>query len=116
MQLRRESLQGMTLNKNAKQSTSRDTKTLTSEPRRGDGMPWQISKRIYQKEKDFKPITLDHITNEFIFIDKEDEMQDYYKPKQQAYSIPKNIESLLKQPRNGVFAQKYRGGESHYVG
>ena len=100
------------MNKHAKPSTSRDTKTLISEPRRGDGIPWQISKKVYQKARDFKPVTLDHITDEFRSIDKEDELQDYYKPKQQACSIPNNLDSLLKQPRNGVFAQKYQGGKS----
>ena len=81
-------------------------------PQRGDGIPWKTSKRVYQKTKDFKPVTLDQITDEFRSIDKEDELQDYYKPKQQASSIPNNLDSLLKQPRNGVFAQKYQRGKS----
>ena len=100
------------MSKHTKPSTSRDTKTLTSEPQRGDGIPWKTSKRVYQKAKDFKPVTLDQITDEFKSIDKEDELQDYYKPKQQASSIPNNLDSLLKQPRNGIFAQKYQRGKS----
>ena len=100
------------MNKHAKSRVILDTKTLTSGPQRGDGIPWKTSKRIYQKTKDFKPVTLDQITDEFRSIDKEDELQDYYKPKQQASSIPNNLDSLLKQPRNGVFAQKYQRGKS----
>ena len=100
------------MNQYAKSRTILDTKTLTSEPQRGDGIPWKTSKRVYQKAKDFKPVTLDQITDEFRSIDKEDELQDYYKPKQQASSIPNNLDSLLKQPRNGVFAQKYQRGKS----
>ena len=83
-----------------------------SGPQRGDGIPWKTSKRVYQKTKDFKPVTLDQITDEFRSIDKEDELQDYYKPKQQVSSIPNNLDSLLKQLRNGVFAQKYQRGKS----
>ena len=100
------------MNKYVKSRTILDTKTLTSEPQRGDGIPWKTSKRVYQKAKDFKPVTLDQITDEFRSIDKEDELKDYYKPKQQASSIPNNLDSLLKQPRNGVFAQKYQKGKS----
>ena len=100
------------MNKHAKSRVILDTKTLTSEPQRGDGIPWKTSKRVYQKAKDFKPVTLHQITDEFRSIDKEDELQDYYKPKQQASSIPNNLDSLLKQPRNGVFAQKYQRGKS----
>ena len=100
------------MNKYVKSKTILDTKTLRSEPQRGDGIPWKTSKRVYQKAKDFKPVTLDQITDEFRSIDKEDELQDYYKPKQQASSIPNNLDSLLKQPRNGVFAQKYQRGKS----
>ena len=94
------------MNKHTKSRTILDTKTLTSEPQRGDGIPWKTCKRIYQKAKDFKPVTLDHITDKFRSIDKEDELQDYYKPKQQASSILNNLDSLPKQPRNGVFSKK----------
>ena len=100
------------MNKHTKSRTILDTKTLTSEQQRGDGIPWKTCKTVYQKAKDFKSVTLDHITDEFRSIDKEDELQDYYKPKQQASSIPNNLDSLPKQPRNGVFYKKLQRGKS----
>lgn len=82
------------------------------EPRRGDGILWQVSKRVFKKAKDFKPVTHDQIVNEFISIEKEDELHDYYKPESKAPVIPISLDSLLKQPQKGIFAQKYQGGRS----
>ena len=39
--------------------------TLTSEPRRGDGIPWQPSKKGFNKKKDFEPVINDQLINEF---------------------------------------------------
>ena len=86
--------------------------TQTSEPRRGDGIPWQPSKKGFNKKKDFEPVIHDQLINEFRSIDKEDELEDYYKPKQQAFVVPKSLDGLLKPARKGVFAQKYQGGKS----
>ena len=86
--------------------------TQTSEPRRGDGVPWQPSKKVFNKKKDFEPVIHDQLINEFRSIDKEDELEDYYKPKQQAFVVPKSLDGLLKPARKGVFAQKYQGGKS----
>jgi len=54
----------------------------------------------------------DHIVNEFISIDKEDKLHDYYKPENKAPIIPISLDSLLKQPQKEIFAQKYQGGRS----
>ena len=86
--------------------------TQTSEPRRGDGIPWQPSKKGFNKKKDFEPVIHDQLINEFRSIDKEEELEDYYKPKQQAFVVPKSLDGLLKPARKGVFAQKYQGGKS----
>jgi hypothetical protein len=86
--------------------------TLTSEPRRGDGIPWQPSKKGFNKKKDFEPVIHDQLVNEFRSIDKEDELEDYYKPKQKAFVVPRSLDGLLKPARKGVFAQKYQGGKS----
>ena len=83
-----------------------------NEPRKSDGILWQVSKRVFKKAKDFKPVTHDQIVDEFISIDKEDELHDYYKPKAQAPTIPINLDNLLKQPKKGIFAQKYQEGRS----
>ncbi len=91
----------------------RDAARQTNEPRRGDGIPWQTSKRIFKKPKDFKPVTHDDIIDEFRSIDKENELQYYYNPKkQQASTTPQTLSILLKQPRRGVYAQKYQEGKS----
>ena len=86
--------------------------TQTSEPRRGDGIPWQPSKKGFNKKKDFEPVIHDQLINEFRSIDKEEELEDYYKPKQLAFVVPKSLDGLLKPARKGVFAQKYQGGKS----
>ncbi len=48
--------------------------------------------------------------DEFRSIDKENELQDYYKPKNtNTFTVPTTLDLLLKQPRKGVYAQKYQG-------
>ena len=54
----------------------------------------------------------DLIVNEFISIDKEDKLHDYYKPENKPPIIPISLDSLLKQPQKGIFTQKYQGGRS----
>ncbi len=77
--------------------------------------PWKTSKRVYQKAKDFKPVTLDQITDEFRSIDKEDELQDYYKPKQQASPFQITLIVCLNNQGMGS-SHKSIKGENHYVG
>ena len=100
------------MNRHAKVSKEKVASSLLNEPRRSDGILWQVSKRVFKKAKDFKPVTHDQIVDEFISIDKEDELHDYYKPKAQAPTIPINLEILLKQPKKGIYAQKYQGDRS----
>ena len=100
------------MNRHAKASKEQVASSLINEPRRGDGILWQVSKRGFKKAKDFKPVSHDHILNEFRSIDKEDELYDYYKPKEKAPTIPINLEILLKQPKKGIYAQKYQGDRS----
>jgi len=49
-------------------------------------------------------VTHNQIVNKSKTINKEDELHDYYKRKRKAPTIPMSLDSLLKQPKKGIFA------------
>ena len=86
-----------------------------NEPRRSDGILWQVSKRVFKKAKDFKPVTHDQIVDEFISIDKEDELHDYYKPKAQALPFQLTSTTCSNNPKKGSLLKSIKRVD-HYAG
>ena len=103
------------MNRHSKVSKEHVASGLMNEPRRGDGILWQVSKRVFKKAKDFRPVTHNQIVNKSKTINKEDELHDYYKPKRKAPTIPMSLDSLLKQPNKGFLLKSIKGVD-HYAG
>ena len=93
----------MAVNRHSKMSKEHVASSLMNEPRREDGILWQVSKKIFKKI-DFRPVTHNQIVNKSKTINKEDKLHDYYKPKRKAPTIPMSLDSLLKQPKKRIFA------------
>ena len=98
------------MNRHSKVSKEHVASGLMNEPRRGDGILWQVSKRVFKKAKDFRPVTHNQIVNEFRTIDKENELHGYYKPERKAPTISTTcLDSLLKQPKRDLYSKVSRG-------